>query len=593
LNSQKIKESEKAPKKYLWLRRLARVLLGVFIFLLLLLLFIRSTWGQNIIVGQAVNYVEGKTGTEVSVDHLFVTFDGNIQLDGLYLADKQGDTLVYSKQLEANVPIWPIIQGNGFNIAGADWDGLKARISRKDTVSGFNYQFLIDAFVVEDTTTTATPLQLTIGDLDFTNFDITLKDEVESLDAIIKFDAFHLSMNELDLEQMIVDIEAVSLTNALIKYDKDTVTAVVDVERSRSTKAEKDQDPNTDTTIAEAITDNAGNSPLPFITVGNLKMDRVQLTYESVPDAIHLNSYIGFLETSISKADVQSSAYTIDFFNLNDSQMEIGMKTLPKDDAARTAPFEWPAFIMDVQELALCNNRVNYSVDGAEPVINQFNPNAITIVDLNLVADDIHYEDKKAVASISELAFEEGSGIKVHQFAVQLAVSDEQIEITDLNAQINKNGLQGKIMLGYDSMDSFINNPENVRMDVQIPSYQIDLSDVFRFAPGLRFNEYLLALSKRPLTGSLKATGSTTVLQIPNLVAYWGNETAVMATGNLRNATDPDNFYINFPSIKMRSTRRDMIKFVSEKDLNIQLRNDSHWLETLKEELIISKLKRR
>ncbi len=565
-NEKKDIKEKKPTRKYRWLRRLGRIFLGVLLFLVALILFIRSPWGQDIIVGQAVEYVKGKTGTEISIDKAFVTFGGNIQLDGVYLADKKGDTLVYSKSLEASVPLWPIIQGNGIGLDYVRWDGLKARVNRQDTLNGFNYQLLVDAFATAPDTTATEPLQISIGDLDFTNFDITFVDNVEELDALVKFEKFHLSMNKLDLDQMIVDIDEVSLTNAIIKYDKDTVTAFA--------KAEPDDNPNVDTTIAEVITDDAGDSPLPFITVGNLKLDRVNLAYESIPDAINLNSSIGFLETSISKADVQSSAFTVDFLTLNDSQVKIAMKTVESDTAQEpvgAAPFAWPEFIIDVQDVDLNNNLVDYRLDGAAPVQNQFNPNAIVINDLRLLADNIHYENQEATAKIDELAFTEGSGINVNQFALVLNASDKAIDITDLNAQINSNSLQGQVKLGYDSMDAFINNPEKVNLEVAIPTYRIDLSDVFRFAPDLRSNEYMLALSKRPLTGSLKAKGSTAALQIPNLVVNWGNETAIMATGNLRNATDPDNLYINFPNIKMRSTRADMLRFVNEADFGIKL----------------------
>lgn len=561
------KEETQSPRKYRWLRRLGRVILGILVFLVLLVLFIRSPWGQDVIVNQAVSYVEGKTGTEVSIEKLFVTFDGNIELDGLYLADKKGDTLIYSKQLEAHLPIWPIIKGEGFNIESADWDGFKARINRQDTTSGFNYQFLIDAFVVEDTTSTPQPFQLSIGELNFSNFDIIFKDDVMQLDAQIKFDSFHLTMNQLDLDQMIVDIDEVSLTNAIIKYDKDTVTAVA--------KAETDQDPNTDTTIAESLTDDANDSPLPFISVGNLKLDQVQLTYESKPEAINLSTFIGLLETSISKADISTSAYVVDFLTINDTEVEIEMRTVVADAGAGTATsdsgFEWPDFVIDVKDIKLSNNIVDYHVDNASPVKNQFNANAILINDLDLVADRLEYKKEQAFVSINKLTFNEASGINVNAFTVTATASDQQIDINDLNAQINNNTLKGNIQLDYASMEQFINNPENVQVNAQIPSYIIDLSDIFRFAPDLRSNEYLLALSKRPLKGSLKAKGSTEALQIPNLVANWGNETAIIATGSLRNATDPDNLYLDFPSVKMRSTRADLTKFISEDELGIQL----------------------
>ena len=116
------------------------------IFFILLVLFIRSPWGENIIKNRVVSYISNKTQTDVSIDKLFLTFDGNIQLDGLYLEDKKGDTLIYSKTMEANIALWNIITGKSIGVDALDWEGVKANITRKDSISGFNFQFLIDAF---------------------------------------------------------------------------------------------------------------------------------------------------------------------------------------------------------------------------------------------------------------------------------------------------------------------------------------------------------------------------------------------------------------------------------------------------------------
>ena len=90
--------SKKSKKILLKILKILGKILGVLLLLfILLVLFVRSPWGQGIIVDKAVNYVKDKTNTEVRIDKLFVTFDGNISLDGLYLEDTQGDTLVFSK----------------------------------------------------------------------------------------------------------------------------------------------------------------------------------------------------------------------------------------------------------------------------------------------------------------------------------------------------------------------------------------------------------------------------------------------------------------------------------------------------------------
>ncbi len=215
------KEKEhNAPKQKrpLW-KRILRVFLKFLAVLILLfiilVLVVRSEWGQNLIVSKAVNYVSNKTNTKVDIEKLFITFDGDIQLDGLYLEDKKGDTLVYSKSLEAGIPLWEAINGN-IGIDNVDWKGLRANIIRQDSINGFNYEFLVNAFTPTDTTTTAKDKdaqfpEISIGTINFKDFRVKFIDEVSGIDSNLNLGEFNLDMDEFDLNQMRFEIDNVSL----------------------------------------------------------------------------------------------------------------------------------------------------------------------------------------------------------------------------------------------------------------------------------------------------------------------------------------------------------------------------------------------
>ena len=211
----------KKPKtrNYLWLRRALRILLGVIIFLFFVILFVRSPWGQSIIVNRAVNYFSEKTGAKVAIDRLFITFDGDVQLDGLYLGDTKGDTLVYSKSVEANIPLWNIVRGGAVGVDALDWDGLRANIVRKDSVSGFNFQFIIDVFAPNDTTTVATntsstPLDLVIGHLNFSNIDLVFDDAVAGIDSRFIIGELEAGIEITNVEDMIFKVSNIALSNS-------------------------------------------------------------------------------------------------------------------------------------------------------------------------------------------------------------------------------------------------------------------------------------------------------------------------------------------------------------------------------------------
>ncbi|WP_299046387.1 hypothetical protein [uncultured Polaribacter sp.] len=79
--------NKKNKKKNHWLRWFFRLVASVIAFLLLIILFVRSSWGQAIIINKIVNYVSEKTNTKVEIDKAFVTFDGNVKVQGLFLED--------------------------------------------------------------------------------------------------------------------------------------------------------------------------------------------------------------------------------------------------------------------------------------------------------------------------------------------------------------------------------------------------------------------------------------------------------------------------------------------------------------------------
>ncbi|WP_124981319.1 translocation/assembly module TamB domain-containing protein [Nonlabens xiamenensis] len=541
-------------------------MLGLLVFLVLLVLFIRSPWGQGIIVDELVSYVKDKTGTEIEIDRLFVTFDGNVQLEGLYLEDLAGDTLVYSKRLEASIPFKTLLSTGEIDLQEIDWEGLTARVHRKDSIQGFNYQFLVDAFATAPDTTNQEPFQLSLGTVQLTDFDVSFRDEVQDLYADAVFSSFTLEMNELDLNQMIIDIDEVSLSNAVINYEKDTVTAFA--------KAEPDPTPETDTSIAEAITDQADDSPLPLIRVGNMSLDEVRLNYNSEPDQIVVNTNLQQLRMSMPKADLQNNIIEATYLHLNNSYVGITMEMPTATDTAddSSAPvFEWPDMQVNLGELLFENNSFDYSVNGAQPIKGYFNPEAISLTGLNVMATDYVMENQSMRVELAQLQGEEISGIRVRQFSTDALFTDDQLRLNQLKAQINNSSLRGNIQISYQGVNQLIENPQSIGISTTIPQFKIQLNDLFVFQPSLKENQYLNTLSSQPLQGNLIASGSTERLGVNQFELTWGQGTKITAIGELRALTDVDQLGFDLPNIEMTSTRSDIVNFVDEDQLSIEL----------------------
>ncbi len=548
------KTSKKRP--YRWLRRLIRVFAAIFLLLFLIVLFVRSPWGQGIIVDTAVNYVSGKTNTKVAIEKLFITFSGNVQLEGLFLEDKKGDTLIYSKSLEVDIPLWKTITGKALGIDNLNWDGLTVNIIRKDTLAGYNFQFLMDALVSADTTSIennseSKPLNLIIGDLNLTHVDLRFDDDVIGINSHFKIGAMKVEMETTDIENMIYEASDIALTDANIRFIQKSV----------------------------AIDTASSETPLPKFKLENLSLNSVIAYYKSEPDALTAKMNLAALTAENPQIDMAEKIFNFKTLKLNNSDVSININTSSQaeisiansDMADESQAFEWPAIQLQLSELMLSNNNFTYTVNNTFPEIDIFNPDAIALNNLTLNANEIYINNQTAGLKIDRFHFNEISGLNLNQLEIDFSITDQRMVISDLDFQFNNNSVTGYLELHYNELQKLFDNPEKVNINANLPSFSVSLKDVFKFQPELSSNAYLNTLSQKQLSGSINASGILASVSIPNAKVNWGGSTQISATGTLENITDSKTLQFNIPKFNVNTQRSDLVEFVNEEELGISL----------------------
>lgn len=544
--------SKTKKRIYKVLRIIGKILLGILIFLLLVILFVRSPWGQNIIKDKFISSLEDKTGTEINLDKLYVKFNGDIQLDGLYIEDQQGDTLIYSESLSASVPLMPIIKGTGFGIDDVDWQHVVANISRKDTISGFNYEFLLNAYATDTTQTTTAAdstgtMAIDLGDFDLKNFRITYNDQVSGIDSKIKFDTLEAGFNETDLEKMVFRAGDVHLGGARI-----------DVEQTHAA-------PPSDST----------ETPMPLLAVENLTLNDVKANYKSQLDSLSTNIDVQKLALENSVFNLKDNELNTDLLWLRNSAIALEMKqstSVAQEQAQQSSDssFVWPPWKIKAEKIDLENDNFSYVVNDAKVEKGSFNPNALKIDSLNLQANQLVYEPKNVQLNVEELRFREASGFDVNRFNFNSQLNEEKLIINDLNAGINNNSLAATITIDYSDFDSFLENPGNAYVSGSISNLDVDLSEIYRFQPSLRQNQYMNALASAPVHGSLSVNGRMDDLKINSVNLNWRN-TRISGTGSITNLQDPENMSFQLPNTRIKSSRSDIIKFIDEDSLGVKI----------------------
>jgi len=552
-------EKEKKKKVNKILRIVSWFFLSLLILVIAILLFVRSPWGQGIIVDKIVSSVSKKTGTTVELEKLFITFDGNILLKGLYLEDKQGDTLVYSKYLEADVPLISIIRGQGISVDFLEWEGVVANIVRKDSISGFNYQFLVDAYAPADNPATpqdptAAPMQINLGDFKFLNFKLSFNDAVGGITSTLKLDRLKLEMEETDLEKMRFHISNAELENTTFKYTQTKPFPTPEKEDSAA---------------------------LPFIRVDNIALKNVFADYSSQPDGLSAVVEVGTFTGDAAEIDLEQSIIDINDLALaySDILLEMTTTTAATTGTAKEAliineesqAFEWPEWQINVEAIALENIDLSYFVNGAELVEGKFNPNAVVLNDLDFIAENILLKEEAVSMHLETFNFNSASGLELNRFNFDLEMTENILVLESLDFKLNDNELHGNLTLKYDSVQELLNASENVSVKGEFSKIDIHLKDIFHFQPELRNNEYLAALSEKPISGNFKIDGILSSLQISSADFNWGANTSLSANGTVQNPLDPENLKFNFPNLNISSTRPDLQKLIKEEDLGIEI----------------------
>ncbi len=132
-----------------FLRRLLRIagrgLLTVLIILLILFFLIQTPFVQNFVRGKAENYLSRKLKTRVRIGGLEVELFRSVTLRNVYIEDRQRDTLVSAGLIDVRMRLLGLLH-NQLDIGRVHLEDLTAKIRRERPDSGFNFQFIIDAF---------------------------------------------------------------------------------------------------------------------------------------------------------------------------------------------------------------------------------------------------------------------------------------------------------------------------------------------------------------------------------------------------------------------------------------------------------------
>ena len=544
--------ADDSKSKYHILKKIGIFLLvGLFLFFVTVILFIRSPWGQSVIVDTAVDYIEDKTGTNVDIERLFITFSGNIFLEGVFLEDKTKDTLLYSKVLEVDMALLPLIRQKSITVEAIEWEGVTANIHRAENDSTYNFQFLIDAFVPADSTQTTTAtstdtsqatMPIQIGTVDLLDFDLELADAYAGMFGKVKLGALALEMETLDLDQMLFEINELEVSKLHANY--------------RQTKPFPD-----DTTSAE------DTLPLPILALREAVLNDVTITYEDHPNQLYATAVIPELSTEIPEVDLQQQKVNVAKLHLDKNAFELKMlgsetSAVAIDSSANSVAqnpgFEWPKWVVDIEDVEIKETNVHFITKKTPALSNQLDPEHIVLSQINVSLPKFEYAPGKANLELKKTNFYERSGFHLESASMTANLNSNQLEVKNIGIQTGNSRISGTAQAAYKTIEDLWGQPEAVRFHAKFPDLAVGLSDAFYVQPALRDNSYIKGLAKYPFRGKVYAEGTMAQINLRSTEVRWHEKTQLQVEGLLQNVTDPETLRVELDPVLAYTTRNDV-----------------------------------
>lgn len=188
--------------------------------LLLITVLINLTPVQNFLVHQVTSILTDKLKTKVEIKHVRIDFLNHVVVQGLYIEDRQHDTLLYANEARVRITDWFIFKKGVPTLRYVGLHGAYANLYRTRASNEWNYQFIIDAFDTgkKSTSKKQTDFEINLKKIDITNTRFSMKDAWIGSDYVIGVGSLQLDANKVDIKNKLLNINSINIASADICY---------------------------------------------------------------------------------------------------------------------------------------------------------------------------------------------------------------------------------------------------------------------------------------------------------------------------------------------------------------------------------------
>jgi hypothetical protein len=591
-----------------YIRKSLKILLWIIASVILLVVLVALSLNipavQNFVKDKAISYLKNKTKTEISLESIKIGLPKDIILNKFYIADKKGDTLLYAQKLAVDISLFKLLN-NKVEVNNITLQKIRANVTRINPDTSFNFSFLVDAFMSEQTKPetevqkdTTSTLKFSINKISLEDIGIVYRDDVAGNDMKLNLGEFKANIKDFDLDNQRYVIKTLSLNNTSVKYlqQKPLTQLQAHIEKSIDTaKTESGKLPlveiqdfvfnNVKIGFDDRVSKTSADLDLSSLVLTKLFVDLTNSQYKVEEGKINdskvdfntaaseMNAKVNLREFSLSKliADVKHSKYQLDDAKLNRSDVTFAFKPAPavKASATKDTVTTTPGIAVLLNSISLAENNIQFD-NLAEKPAKGMDFNHLNIKKLSLQAEKVAYSDAGILVNVKSGALKEKSGFELLKLQGDVAYTPKQTKINNLIIKTPNTSIENNTQLDYTAIEDLTKHPEKVKIYAQVKNTTIGLKDAAYFSDAVPENYHNEKLKVTAL-----AHGYMNNLVIPKLQVDGLKSTHIDVSGTAKGLPDMDKTQLDLNIKRLSLTKSDLLVVIPKKSLpaNITLPN--------------------
>ncbi|WP_395063141.1 translocation/assembly module TamB domain-containing protein [Flavobacterium sp.] len=540
-------------KKYI--RKILKVFAWIIVSMLSIFLFLvialQIPAVQNYAKDKAINYLEGKIHTKVTINRIEIGLPKKVILEGFYFEDQQKDTLLAGEKLVVDISLFQLFN-NKIEINSVDLQGITAKISRNKNEI-FNFDYIIKAFASPaKPKNDSPPMEFSIDKINLDKVKFNYADAVSKNDISVNLNHFDTKIKTFDLNKMEFDVPNTKIDGLKLKL-KQGIAAIKSTTKASSKGSETNLN----------------------LKLGKIDLSKIDVVYENEASKLATKVNLEKLNVDVNIFDLNKELIDIESLELENTKGTLALGKLQEiitQNQVTTTPSSnnWK---IKINKANL--KKVDFKFDDENSIATNkgVDYKHLDIQNFNLNAENISYSEQNTSGKINALTIKDKSGLDVQALKTDFNYNDKGVSLKKLNLKTPQTSLKDEVIVGYSSVASIQENLGELSVIANLKNSKVGFKDILLFAPTLANTSPFDTNPNAIISVNSVISGKLNNISIPNLEISGIGSTKINASGKIVGFPDMKKAYFDLNIKNLESSSNDVSQFVPKGTIpnNIQL----------------------